>query len=116
MGYPLSTGVGINDTNEVQLLRWLVILLGGNVGSGGGAGGGIITVPVTPVSALKTAGQSGTIPSGAKGWTFTVLTGTATFNGAAVPAGFSDSDVNTTAAAINYTMDSPGTAYVRYNT
>ena len=84
------------------------------------AGGALITsssagVAVTPTIAAVGASGSGSIPLGAKGWTFTVLTGTATFGGVTVSAGFSDSDNNTLAATIAYTTASGSSAYVRYN-
>jgi len=97
-------------------LKKILLALGGGGAGGGGSGLPVVPQTITPTSAVKTAGQSGAIPAGAKGWTFTVLTGTATFNGAAgLPAGFSDSDPNTLAVAISYALDTPGTAYVRYN-
>lgn len=61
------------------------------------------------------ASTSGTIPIGARGWTFAVLTGTGTFGGVAVAAGFSDCDTNTLKTAIAYTTDAASTAYVRFN-
>ncbi len=80
-------------------------------GSGGPAG-----ATVTATSVAVPQSTTGTIPAGAKGWTFTILTGTATFNGvASLPAGFSESDVNTLAASITYVTASASTAYVRYN-
>lgn len=73
---------------------------------------------VTPhASIVVPASTSQVIPTGAKGWTVTVLTGTATVNGAAaMPAGFSDSDPYTTLADITVTPDAASTAYVRWNT
>lgn len=72
---------------------------------------------VTQHSAVVSASGSGSIPIGAKNWSFTVLTGTATFNGAAsLPAGFSDSDTGVLAVAIAYSTDAASTAYVRYAT
>lgn len=113
--YPPNTIPENGDDQQLTLKKILAALTGGAGGSG--SPGIPVTQPiVAPTIALKTAGQSGTIPAGAKGWTFTVITGTATFGGAAVPAGFSDSDANTLAAAISYSFDTPGTGYVRWNT
>jgi hypothetical protein len=70
---------------------------------------------VTPIQTSVGASASGTIPIGAKGWTFTVLSGTATFGGVPVSAGFSDSDPNILLAAISYSTGSASSAYVRYN-
>lgn len=81
--------------------------------------GGILVIPqtVNVVSVGVSENTTGSIPIGAKGWTFTVRAGTATFNGVAgLPAGFSDSDPNTLAVAISYTTAAASTAYVRYNT
>ncbi len=71
----------------------------------------------TQVSAAKTAGQSVVIPVGAKEWTVSIWTGTATVNGAAgCPAGFSDGSTKINAATITIAFDTPGTGYVRYST
>lgn len=72
--------------------------------------------PVTPNFDLLGASDSRSIPVGAKGWTATILTGTGTIGGLAVPAGFSDGDSNTLLAAINVTTDGGSSAYVRWNT
>lgn len=61
------------------------------------------------------ASASATIPVGAAGWTFTVLTGTGGIGGVTgLPATFSDSDVNTTANPIICTTAAASSAYVRY--
>lgn len=119
-----ETGAGPNaipTTETMSVAAWgAATLAGGTYGalktSGAGGGSSPAGAPVTVTSAIVPQSTTATIPIGAKGWTFTVLTGTATFNGAAaLPAGFSDSDVNTLAAAISYTTASASTAYVRYN-
>lgn len=108
-----------------DLFAWPVIQLG--IGPDGkpvplqaSSGGGAISAAqsVTPhASIVVPASTSQVIPTGAKGWTVTVLTGTATVNGAAaMPAGFSDSDPYTTLADITVTPDAASTAYVRWNT
>jgi len=64
------------------------------------------------------SGASGTIPVGAKGWTFSLTSGTGTFGNAGTPypiqAGFSDSDPGVVAVAINYTTGANSEAYLRY--
>lgn len=120
----VAGGVGNNvaTTDTSAHLSWGQTTLTGGVSgalltSGAGGGSSPAGATVTIVSAAVGASGSGTIPIGAKGWTFTVLTGTATFNGAAsLPAGFSESDVNTLTAAIAYSTASASSAYVRYNT
>ena len=109
-----------------QVFAWPVVLCG--IAPGGNpaplnadASGNIITTAgagqsVTPNIAAVGASGSGSIPIGAKGWTFTVLSGTATLGGVPVAAGFSDSDPNTLVAEINYTTGASSSAYVRYNT
>lgn len=117
-----ADGNGIATTETMSAGSWGAVTLTGGVsgalltapasGASAPAGG-----PVTVVSAAVGASGSGSIPIGAKGWTFTVLTGTATFNGvASLPTGFSESDVNTLAVAIAYSTASASSAYVRYNT
>lgn len=70
---------------------------------------------VTPHPHAMGASASYTIPAGAKGWTISYFTGTGTVGGAAVPAGFSDSDSQTLTANLIVTTDSGSSAYVRYN-
>ena len=113
-------------SRAAQVFAWPVILCGINPGGNPGplnidASGNIITTAgaqqsVTANIAAVEAGDGGSIPVGAKGWTFTVLSGTATFGGVSVAAGFSDSDANTLVAAINYSIGASSSAYVRYNT
>jgi hypothetical protein len=62
------------------------------------------------------ASASGTIPTTALSWTFTVLSGSATFGGRTVTAGFSDSDNRAPAVAINWTTAAASDAYIRYST
>lgn len=86
-------------------------------GSAGTSGTGSSATTATQVSAAKTAGQSVVIPAGAKEWTVSIWTGTATVNGAAgCPAGFSDGSEKANAATITIAFDTPGTGYVRYAT
>lgn len=86
-----------------------------------GAGGGAI--PVTPQSVTQQpsvivpASTSQVIPIGAKEWTVSVLTGTATVNGAAgCPAGFSDGSTQTLLNTVTITTAATSTAYVRWAT
>lgn len=104
---------GNNGTNFI--LAFILGALQGILAAGGGGGGGGGT-PVTPTFVSLGASASQDIPIGAKGWTVTFLTGTGTVGGSAVPAGFSDSDGNTLAAAITVTTDAASTAYIRWNT
>lgn len=118
MSYPFPAT--INNLSQTEAIKLLLLLFTGGTGivpPGGGAS--VITVQptVTSVSVAVPQSTSGSIPAGAKGWTFTVLTGTATFNGVAgLPASFSDSDPNVTGAAISYATAGTSTAYVRYGT
>ena len=105
--------VGNNNTNYI-----LAFILGAlQQLNGGVSGGGLVVAQPTVTQHGSVVSGAGTIPVGAKGWSFTVLTGPiASFNGAAnLPVGFSDSDANTLAAAISYDATG-GTAYVRYAT
>ncbi len=71
---------------------------------------------VTPHIVVLDAEETQVIPIGAKGWTFSVLTGTATVNGETVPAGFSDSDSQPLAATITVITAAASSAYIRWNT
>lgn len=103
---------GQDDFKEILLKIWyrLFILFGGSAASGVVIAYPTRTNNFVAVPALTTA----TIPAGAKGWTITFLTGTGTWGGAAVAAGFSDSDPGTTANALNYATAAASTAVVRY--
>lgn len=70
---------------------------------------------VTPHFVLLSA-SSQVIPIDAKGWTVSILTGTGSIGGVAVPAGVSDSDTNTLFATVTIVADAASTAYVRWNT
>lgn len=78
-----------------------------------------ITEPtVTRHSILLDSGGTASqlIPTGAKGYSFTVITGTASDGTASgLPAGFSNGDVNTLAAGFTVTA-SGGTTFVAWNT
>lgn len=124
-GLPLGT-VGNSTTGEVVLK----VSIREGASSGGDASAanqttgnaslasidGKINGTVTPHFTLLTAGTNQIIPINAKGWSVTILTGTGTIGGLAVPAGFSDSDTNKLAATVTIATDTPGTAYVRWNT
>lgn len=115
-------GKGINETNELDCLRELVLQGGDEIGTPltdtqlRATPVPVSGQPVTPNFDLLGASDSRSIPVGAKGWTATILTGTGTIGGLAVPAGFSDGDPNTLLAAINVTTDGGSSAYVRWNT
>jgi len=80
------------------------------------ADGGINSSTVTQNAVGVGASASGTIPAGAKGWSFKLLTGTGTFGGIAISGSFADSDPGVLAAAIAYTTAAGSSAYVRYGT
>lgn len=77
-----------------------------------GSGSGVTAAPV-----LLGSDDSVEIPAGAKGWTVSVIAGTASIGGAGpLPAGFSDSDPNLLNSSLNVTTNIGGSAYVRWNT
>lgn len=84
------------------------------------AAAAVAVVPATitqQASIIVPASTTQSIPIGAREWTVTVLTGTATINGAAgLPAGFSDSGVSALTAPISVTTAATSTAYVRWGT
>jgi hypothetical protein len=119
-GYDVSGQQLNNTTPDRESLALIAGAVQGQPPAGGGTGGipVVVTPPtVTPNFAAVPQSTSQVIPAGAKGWTAVCLTGTVTFGGvAALPAGWSDSDQNTLAAAITLTTASASTAYVRWNT
>jgi hypothetical protein len=79
-----------------------------------------IPVTINPLSVHKNtvlmgASATHTIPSGSKGWFFAILTGTGTFDGVAVPTGFSLSDNNINLDTITVTTDGGSSAFLYYN-
>lgn len=83
--------------------------------SASGAGGIVITPQTVAFQSFLLSAGAASIPVGAIGWTFTILTGTADFNGANnLPAGFSDSDPTILKTAISINVDTASTAYLRY--
>lgn len=89
------------SASEIALLKGLL--------SGG--------VPVTPHIVVLGASASQTIPVGAHGWSFAILTGTATVGGASgVVAGVGDSYQSTLAATLTVATDADSSAYVSWNT
>ncbi len=111
---PASLEAANSDT-LVHSLKKINALMAALVAAGGG-GGGTTPDPVTPNFFLLGASGSHSIPSGAKGWTVAILSGTGTIGGKAVPAGFSDGSEQTLAAAIVVTTDGSSSAYLRWNT
>lgn len=103
-GLPLGTDTNASDG---QLGLKVIIIADNSANS--------TTDQVTPTFHSMGASASYSIPISAKGWTVTFLTGTGTFGGQAVSAGFSDFDLGTLAVAIAVTTDSTSSAYVRYN-
>lgn len=100
------------DTTQVLLKK---IAASVDIAKGSGAPDTQVEVGVTPQFHSMGASQSFTIPAGANGWAFTLLTGTGTFGGVAVAATFNESDPNTLAAGIPVTTGATSSAYVRYN-
>jgi hypothetical protein len=111
--YNATTVPHVEDDVD-DLLRKIALSLS-NSGGGGGGGGGGTPAPVIPHFHYMDQSESFTIPSGSKGWTSTILTGTGSIGGVTVSAGFSDSDAGTTAADITIQTFEGSTAYVRYN-
>lgn len=105
-----------DEINLTLMKIWWQLWRG--VGTGGSGSGGIVVnpQPVTTTLAAVGASATGTIPAGSKGWSFAILTGTATYGGATVAAGFSDSSEKTTLNAITFTTASASTAVLRYGT
>ena len=70
--------------------------------------------PVTPVFPEIGPGGTYNIPIGAKEWTFTLFSGSATFGGRPVTGPFSDSSPNSLLAAIPIVTGSDAVCYLRY--
>lgn len=84
---------------------------------GAGSGGGLPGQTVTLHTALLGASATQAIPTGAKGYLVSIITGTATVNGTpAVPAGVFLSDSNTLLAGFSVVTDSASSAFVAWNT
>lgn len=94
--------------------------ISGGTFAGGSSGNSSIAVGGQSVAhheILLGASATQIIPIGAKGWTVSVLTGTATVgSAAALPAGFSDNDPNTLTNTLTITTAAASSAYVRWNT
>lgn len=106
-------GQSISQNGVQRDLAPLVQVVVGLDANGNPSSGGIVTTPGSVTSTSSIVTGAGSIPIGAKGWTFTVLSGTPTFNGAtSLPVGFSDSDINTVKTAIAYDATG-GSAYLR---
>ena len=84
-----------------------------------GANAGAMPGALTYVGVNVQASTSGTIPAGVKSWGFVVLSGSGTFLGVPVAAGFADSDGTGVCGGllgqgIAYSTGSNSSAYVRY--
>lgn len=101
-GLPLGTSDG-SATGTVALK---VLLVGGSVT--------VANETAAPNIALLGASSTQVILAGSKGWSISILSGTATINGAAVSAGFSDSDPSTLGASITVITAAASSAYIRY--
>lgn len=71
---------------------------------------------VTPHFKTLGASASQVIPIGAKGYFATILTGTGTIGGEAVPAGVGVGSSNTLAATVTIATDSASSAFVSWET
>lgn len=115
MSYPPNT-IPENHDDQQMTLKKILLALGGGTS---GAAGIVVTPPtVTRHSILLDSGGTAAqaIPTGAKGYGFTVITGTASDGTASgLPVGFSQSDPNTLAAGFTVTA-SGGTTFVFWNT
>lgn len=111
----------INDLSIEDAVKLLLLGFFGTTAPSGG-GGGLPVVPtaqtVTRHSILLDSGgtASQAIPAGAKGYGFTVITGTASDGSASgLPVGFFQGDPNTLAAGFTVTA-SGGPTFVYWNT
>lgn len=105
------------DESEDDFKTRLLALSGDALGGGTGGSTSPAGAPVTPHVVLLGASATQVIPVGAKGWSFVVLTGTATVAGVAgIPAGVGDADVNTLAATLTITTAAASSAYLHWNT
>ncbi len=109
----------IYNTSFEEAVKLLLFYFMGNTAppAGSGGGGGITLQTVTRHSILLDSGGTAAqlIPTGAKGYGFTVITGTASDGTASgLPVGFSQSDPNTLAAGFTVTA-SGGTTFVFWN-
>lgn len=74
------------------------------------------TATVTPHTVAIGASASGTIPAGAKGFTFSLETGTGTLGGAAIATGVTVKEGGILASSLAYTTGSASTAFLYYAT
>lgn len=100
---PASSG------SVIALLKGLLTKLAGTLS--------VAAPAVTQHSVKLGASATQTIPTGAKEWTWGILTGTATVNGAAgLLAGSSDSSDKPLAAGFDVSTDAASSAFVRWAT
>lgn len=92
----------------------LLIIMGGVTPTPGSGGGSEVAGTFTLIAA--TAGQTKTIPIGAKGASVFVLTGTATMGGTDLPVGLPLDLGYAPAAPIDVVFGSPGTGRITYGT
>lgn len=69
---------------------------------------------VTPTTSAIGASASGNIPAGAKGFTFTAISGTVTLGGQTMPVGLTISSTNVLASNLAYTTGGGSSAYLYY--
>lgn len=118
--HPLISPPGNRPNVNENVLLWNIFLAltGGVPGapvvpvfSGGGS-----STPVTPNISNIGASAGANIPAGAKGYSFSLLTGTGTLDGVAITAPITIGDQNTLAVAVPYTTGSASSALLYYNT
>lgn len=74
------------------------------------------STPATPHISSIGANAGANIPSGAKGYSFSLLTGTGTLGGVAITAPITIGDQNTLAVNLAYTTGAASSALLYYNT
>jgi hypothetical protein len=114
MAYNPGTDPEYNDSIELTCKKILEACAGIKDAIDSGGGGGGSTTPRTSTFTLLSASSSVNIPTSAKAWSVSMLTGTGTIGGVAVPAGFNDSSLSPPAVAIAVATNSASTAYVRW--
>lgn len=87
MAQPIVPPFGECFTELDDHLLWASIAQSLNILTGGSGGGGGGATPGTFVSNPQIVTASGSIPAGVKSWSFGVISGTVTLNGATIPIG-----------------------------
>lgn len=109
----------INDLSIEDAVKLLLLGFFGTTAPSGGGGGLPVVPTATPVTrhSVLLSASAQAIPTGARGYGFTVITGTASDGTASgLPAGFSQSDDKTLAAGFTVTAAAASTCFVYWNT